>query len=161
VRKWSLDELREVALNPQAGDARRGELVFRDALCVRCHRFGRNGAAVGPDLTFVGGRFSRHDILDSILNPSKAVAENYRSVTVQTTDGQVVTGRLVAGGDFRSERIRLVPDSLRPDQVVELDKQSIEDHWPSDASPMPQGLLDTWARDDIADLLAYLTGRTK
>lgn len=161
VQKWSLGELRTIADDTLQGDGQRGESIFRDALCARCHRFGQRGPWIGPDLTFVAGRFSRNDILDSILNPSKAVAENYRAETIQTVDGKVITGRLVAGGDFRSEKIRLIPDSLRPDQVIELDKKSIESHQQSDQSPMPQGLLDTFTDKDIADLLAYLTGRKR
>lgn len=158
VQTWTIDELQDLSDDVVAGNAERGSLIFRDALCARCHRFGTQGRSVGPDLTVVAGRFSRRDILDSILNPSKAVAENYRSVTIQTTDGKVLTGRVVAAGDFRAENLRLITDSLRPDQVVEIDKKSIEVHHPSDRSPMPEGLLDTFTREEIADLLAYLTG---
>src|SRR5262249_52623311 len=147
--------------SPESGDSRRGKEVFAQALCARCHRFVTKGASVGPDLTFVAGRFSRQDILDSILNPSKAVAENYQAVTVLTTDGKVFSGRVVPGGDFRSEKLRLVPDLLHPDQIIELDKKSIEEHRPSDQSPMPRGLLDTFTREEISDLMAYLTGKAE
>lgn len=159
VQKWTLDDLISLAADANQGDKSRGEKIFREALCSRCHRFGNRGPYVGPDLTFVAGRFSRRDILDSIVNPSKSVAENYRSTTIQTIDGQVITGRVMPGGDFRSERIKLVPDSLHPDQVVEIEKKTIEVHEPSERSPMPQGLLDILTREEIADLLAYLTGR--
>ncbi len=159
VQKWMLETLTDVADHPNQGNVTRGEAIFRDALCARCHRFGQRGPSVGPDLTSVAGRFSRHDILDSIINPSKAIAENYRAETIQTADGKVVTGRLMPGGDFRSEKVRLIPDLLRPDQIIELDKQSIEDHRQSELSPMPQGLLDSFTKEEISDLLAYLTGR--
>ena len=157
VKKWSLDDLSAVIENSTTGDAQRGRQIFHTALCSRCHRFADQGRSVGPDLTQVAGRFSRHDILDSILNPSKAVAENYQGVTIQTTEGKVITGRLIPGGDFRSEKLRLSTDLLRPDQVLEVDKKLIEEHHPSAVSPMPQGLLDTLTQEEIRDLLAYLT----
>ena len=157
VKKWQLDDF--ASIDASGGDPRRGEAVFRDALCARCHRFGTGGPAIGPDLTFVAGRFSQRDILDSIFNPSKSVAENYRSITIETTEGRTVTGRLASGGDFRSEKIRLIPDLLRATSVVEVDKKLVESHRVSELSPMPQGLLDSFTERDITDLLAYLVGR--
>ncbi len=157
VKKWVLDDLTEVIENSAAGDAQRGRQIFQTALCARCHRFADQGRSVGPELTQVAGRFSRHDILDSILNPSKAIAENYQGVTIQTTEGKVITGRVIPGGDFRSEKLRISTDLLRPDQIVEVDKKLIEEHHPSAVSPMPQGLLDTLTFEEIRDLLAYLT----
>ncbi len=157
VQKWTLDELRELADHATGGDVQSGRKIFQTALCSRCHRFADQGRSVGPELTQVAGRFSRHDILDSILNPSKAIAENYQGVTIQTTEGKVITGRVIPGGDFRSEKLRISTDLLRPDQVVEIDKKLIEEHHPSLVSPMPQGLLDTLTKEEIRDLMAYLT----
>lgn len=154
VKKWTVDELNTLV---DAGDATRGKVVFREALCGRCHRFGASGPWIGPDLTQVAGRFSRRDLLESMINPSKSIAENYRQVIVETDQGKVVTGRPVGGGDFRSEIIRLIPDLMRPDQTVEVHKKSIESHRYSEVSPMPQGLLDSFSPDEIADLLAFLT----
>lgn len=158
VQKWTLDSLESIANRSDSGDPAHGKDVFQNALCARCHRFGPKGPAIGPELTHVAGRFSQRDILDSILNPSKSIAENYRGVTIHTVDGRIYTGRIVPGGDFRSETVRLTPDLLRPDQIVELDKKLIEDHEPSTHSPMPQGLLDSFSKEDISDLLAYLAG---
>jgi len=157
IKRWMVEDLDALVRKHESGDAVRGKAIFRDALCGRCHRFGSTGPWVGPDLTQVAGRFSRRDLLDSMINPSKSVAENYRQVIVETDEGKVVTGRPLAGGDFRSEVLRLIPDLLRPDQTIELNKKSIESHRFSEVSPMPQNLLDSFSQDEIADLLAYLT----
>ncbi|MBM4075675.1 MAG: c-type cytochrome, partial [Planctomycetes bacterium] len=157
IKKWKLDDLTSVVESAENGDAKSGSKLFRDALCTRCHRKGGRGPAIGPDLTFVSRRFSRKDILDSIINPSKSVAENYRNDTIETVDGRVLTGRPILGGDFRSETIRLATDPLQPEKIVEIDKKSIESHHQSDVSPMPQGLLDSFTADEIADILAFLT----
>ncbi len=158
VQKWTLDDLADVAADSAPhGDVRRGATIFREALCTRCHRVGATGPAVGPDLTYVGRRFTPRDILQSILLPSQVVAENYRNVEVVTTDGRVITGRPLMSGDYRAEKLRIATDPLRPSVVVVLDKKEIELHRLAPTSPMPTGLLDTFTREEIADLLAYLT----
>ena len=134
----------------------RGEIVFRDAQCARCHRVGARGPAVGPDLSFVGRRFSRRDILESILAPSQVVAEHYRNVQVITKDGRTILGRVLIEGDFRSETLRIAADPLRPAALVELNKRDVEEYRLSDVSPMPSGLLDGFQSSEILDLLAYL-----
>ena len=66
------------------GDVARGRIVVDKAQCIKCHKFGKDGEGVGPDLTTVAKRFKRGDILESILYPSKAISDQYRSVTITT-----------------------------------------------------------------------------
>lgn len=157
VQKWTLDDLADVAADTTPrGDPGRGAAIFREALCARCHRVGATGPAVGPDLTYVARRFSRGDILQAILVPSQVVAENYRNVEVVTADGRVIIGRPVMSGDYRAEKLRIAIDPLRPSVIVELDKKEIELHRLATTSPMPDGLLDRFTREEVRDLLAYL-----
>ena len=156
-KKWSPSDLALLHGNegPQ-GDAERGRVLFREALCARCHRVGLRGAAVGPDLTHVSRRFSRKDVLESVLTPSLSVAENYRLEMITTLSGQTHTGRIIPEGDYRSEKVRLSLDPLDVSQVVEIDKKEIDQHNSSPVSPMPSGLLDTLTLEEVRDLLAYL-----
>jgi putative heme-binding domain-containing protein len=157
VATWTLDDLRPLTEKQTiAGDSKRGASIFREALCSRCHRAGANGPAVGPDLTFVARRFSRADMLESIVEPSRSVAENYRNLSVATDSGRIYVGRVVSGGDFRGEKLRLNTDPLHPGQVAEIDKKDVVEQRLHDSSPMPQGLLDGFTREEIADLLAFL-----
>lgn len=157
VERWTLDSLEKASvLDQAAGDAARGAEIFTAALCSRCHRAGATGPAVGPDLTYVGRRFSRRDILESILTPSQVVAENYRNLEVVTTDGRVLTGRPVTSGDYRLPVLKLAVDPLRPGEIVEIPKEEVELHILAESSPMPNGLLDTFTAAEIADLLAFL-----
>ncbi|MDB5295595.1 MAG: hypothetical protein JWO31_1578, partial [Phycisphaerales bacterium] len=50
------------ALAKQAGDAKRGAALYRDAQgvnCVRCHQVADEGGEVGPPLTPIGEKLSR------------------------------------------------------------------------------------------------------
>jgi putative heme-binding domain-containing protein len=138
------------------GDPQRGANIFNDALCSRCHRAGARGPAVGPDLTSLAGRFSRRDMLLSILEPNRVVAENYRNVQIATHDGRQLVGRLAIEGDFRSENLRLATDPLQPSRTVEISKRNIHEYRETQTSPMPQGLLDSFSKQEILDLLAFL-----
>ncbi|MFM8729481.1 MAG: hypothetical protein ACKON9_30640, partial [Planctomycetaceae bacterium] len=144
VRRWRLETLLPLLQQqPAPADPALGARLFREALCVRCHRFGTVGQAVGPELTWVGRRFSRTDLLSSILEPSKVVAEPWRLTHITKVDGLTRTGRLLAEGDYRSELIRLNTDILRPGQFETIDKKQVETLQTVELSPMPQGLLDT------------------
>lgn len=157
VQKWTLDALAALHTSdgPQ-GDSERGRILFRDALCSRCHRVGIRGAAVGPDLTFVGRRFSRRDILESVLSPNLSVAEQYRQEAIETHSGQTHIGRIIPEGDYRKETLKLALDPLDASKVIEIDKKQIAEHKSVPTSPMPSGLLDTFTIEEIRDLLAFL-----
>ncbi len=158
IKQWSTQELVDIVSNSSyQANAARGADVFREALCNHCHRSGARGPAVGPDLTHVARRFSRQDLIASIVTPSQVVAENYRSVQVVTRDGQTITGRALVQGDYRSQMLQINTDPLRSSQVVELDKRQIEEFRESPVSPMPAGLLDGFTSNEILDLLEYLT----
>ncbi|QDV47638.1 Cytochrome c [Stieleria neptunia] len=160
VRKWALDEL-VAALDQLStpGDEKRGEALFHEVLCASCHRVAGRGGVLGPDLSSLAARFASRDILASIISPSDVIAEKYRSVQIVTTDGKIVSGQVITGGDYRSSNLQLATDPLDPGKVVEIPKQDIQLHRPSKVSPMPEGLLDTLTASEIADLLAFLTGQ--
>jgi putative heme-binding domain-containing protein len=157
IHKWSIDELADVASDTIVeGNRELGSRVFREALCARCHRVGREGTAAGPDLTFVGRRFSPRDLLESILTPSRSVAENFRTDAIVTQSGEIHVGRILIEGDYRSQKVRIQTDPLKTNSVVEIDKKEIEEHQQLDRSPMPDGLLNSFTRDEIRALVAYL-----
>lgn len=157
VKKWTVSESLDAiqALAAQA-DVKRGRSLFSAASCSKCHRVGRLGTSVGPDLTTASSRFSRKDLLESIVEPSKSIADNYRSLRIVTQDGKVYVGRPVLGGDYRSPTLRLAVDPQHPFQVTEIDKRTIEEQQVSAISFMPEGLLDTLSAEEIRDLVAFI-----
>ncbi|AMV19947.1 c-type cytochrome [Planctomyces sp. SH-PL14] len=154
VREWKLAELvDQVAPRAEQADIERGHTLYREALCVRCHRYGGEGKPIGPDLHAVSRRMSRRDLLETILVPSKVVDEKYRDTTFVLTTGKVVAGRIV-GGDDRS--LLVAPNATSPFDTVTIALDEIESRQPSPVSPMPVGLLNTLTEEEIRCLLAYL-----
>ncbi len=153
VKAWTTADLQP--LLPQVGKGRnfaRGKQMFTTALCIACHRYGDQGGAIGPDLTAVAARFKRQDILESITEPSKVVSEQYMDTAITTDDGRVLVGRIV---DETADKVVLRPKPLEPETVT-IAKAKIESRKLSKISPMPEVLLNTFSKDEILDLLAFL-----
>jgi putative membrane-bound dehydrogenase-like protein len=138
----------------QHGDPARGRLVFDKAQCIKCHKFGKEGEGIGPDLSTVSKRFKRADILESIIYPSKVISDQYRSTTIITKKGQPINGLAAPQGD----RITV----LQSDGTkITLRKDEIEQQFASLVSVMPERLLDPLNRQEIADLFAFLESEPK
>jgi putative heme-binding domain-containing protein len=157
--QWTMNELSPLLTDASHKPNReRGKAVFVEAQCNRCHRSGDGGMAIGPDLTHVANRFSKKDLLRSILEPSYVIAENYRNAHIITSDGRTILGRLLIEGDYRSETISLATDPFKLSGNLEISKSEIEEFRESAVSPMPSGLVDGFDPAEILDLLEYLQG---
>ncbi|QDU95356.1 DUF7133 domain-containing protein [Lignipirellula cremea] len=157
VKRWTSELLQPLLAEANGPrNFEQGKAMFAAASCIRCHRMGLTGHPIGPDLTSVARRFTRRDMLESILKPSAAIAENYQTVRVVTTDGKSYVGRVAPGGDYRAPELRLALDPQAPDKVVEILKSEIETFEVSPLSWMPERLLDTLTAEQILDLLAWL-----
>jgi putative heme-binding domain-containing protein len=153
VQKWTMDDLLPELDQVSSGRSfNRGRDAFARAQCLACHRFGAEGGSVGPDLTAVASRFSRKDLLESIVLSSKVISDQYNNTLFQKADGDVLVGRVVKED---AEKVYLRTDPL-DDKITEVRKKDIRASKPSPVSPMPDGLLDTLRKPEIWDLLAYL-----
>jgi putative heme-binding domain-containing protein len=153
VREWKTAELLPAVEQLAPGrNLEKGRQAFAAAQCAACHRFNEEGGSVGPDLTAVTSRFAPRDILESIMEPSKVVSEQYQNTTVFKKDGDDVTGRIV---EDTAEKLVIVTNPLTQDKV-EVRKADVRDQTPSRVSPMPEGLLNSFQKEEILDLLAYI-----
>jgi len=160
VRQWTMADLvpgLEAGL--EAGlkkprDLANGKRLYTLTTCAACHAFQGEGGLSGPDLSNVRGRYTPHDLLDNILNPSKVINPQYGQFTFLLHDGRQITGRLLTKqGDVQE----VGTDPTNPRAKVErLEDKDVESMEPSRLSAMPAGLLDTLTEDDILDLMAYL-----
>jgi putative heme-binding domain-containing protein len=157
VKKWTVKELTPlVEKGLTKRNFSRGRRLFAEALCFSCHRFANEGGAQGPDLTGAAGRFSVHDLLESIVEPSKTISDQYAASIITTRRGKVITGRIV---NLHGNAMMVNTDMLDPNGLVNVDRRQVESVKPSPVSMMPEGLLDTFKLDEVLDLTAYLLSR--
>jgi putative heme-binding domain-containing protein len=154
VRKWTVAELApDLEKGLKGRSHARGREMFAAAGCFPCHRVGVEGGAFGPDLTGVAGRFSARDLLESVVEPSKVISDQYQAIKIRKKDGSVVTGRIINMSDGN---LNVNVDMRDPDGNVGVKRADIEAIAPSETSLMPEALLDTLRKDEILDLMAYL-----
>ncbi|MDZ4286730.1 MAG: c-type cytochrome, partial [Prosthecobacter sp.] len=130
-----------------------GRKMFGAAACYACHRFGNAGGMTGPDLTGAGGRYSPHDLLDQIINPSKVINEQFAPIIVTKNNGEILAGVVV---NLSGDGVTINTDLTDPNQRVNVDRKEVKSIEPSPVSPMPPMLLAMLKRDEILDLLAYV-----
>ena len=138
---------RLLPLAKQRGDAARGKEVFTTN-CAVCHQFGKEGGAVGPDLSGIGSR-DRADILMEILDPNRSVEANFRLWTVTTKDGNSYAGRLEAETQTTVE----ILDMAAQKHVIQ--RKEIQTLEALSQSIMPIG-FEALPAEDLKSLLEYL-----
>ena len=84
------------------------------------------------------------------------MSDQYKASVVQTSDGKVITGRVVAE---TAEALTIVTDPEDATKFVQVRRSEIDEITPSSASLMPAGLLDQLNEQEVLDLLAYALSR--
>ena len=154
VKEWKLKELSEVAKTKLKNrNFERGRKMFAAGGCFACHRFANEGGMTGPDLTGAGGRYSAHDLLEQIINPSKEINEQFVPVVVKMKNGDLITGVVV---NMNGDRVTVNTDMFDPNQRVNINRLEVKSIEPSKVSPMPPGLLNLMREEEVMDLLAYI-----
>ena len=139
------------------GNAKRGEQIFFQssaAQCKNCHMVRGQGSSVGPDLSLIGKKYERATLLETILDPSKAIAPEFVTYVAETKSGQVFAGFLVE----QSEKQVVLKDSKG--ELVRIPANGIAELLKTEKSVMPELVLRDVTAQDAADLLAYLTSLT-
>ena len=154
---WQLDDLKGDVMHiaHRANNFAVGESLFKAAACIGCHKLNGQGNNVGPDLTKLPPEYSKVDVLDHILNPSKKIDKKYQSNVISLTSGKVLTGLIV---EETGDSLRLIDNPSAPEKITVVLKSDIEERTPSEVSIMPKGVLNKLTREEIFDLLAYVLG---
>lgn len=148
----STRELEAFALT-NAGDAKRGEKLYKAeerTKCAICHKVGGQGGDMGPDLSSIGGKFDRPHLIESLLQPSAQIVEGYRSSTVLTKDGQVLSG-IVKHQD--NGDVKLIDANAKESLLIQSEIETIAGQA---KSIMPAGLDESLSMEEFSDLIAYL-----
>jgi quinoprotein glucose dehydrogenase len=134
------------------GNAGRGALIFREkteVYCLRCHKVRGNGGEVGPDLTGIGSKKDRQYLLESLVTPTKDIAEGFETRVLALEDGRIVAGILKSDN---GETLTLVTPEA---QTIEVPKAAIEEETRGD-SAMPRDLIEKMTRSELRDLIEFL-----
>lgn len=153
-KNWTMADVEPLVKNKLTGrNFANGKAMYQATQCAICHRFGAEGGAVGPDLTSVGTKFSPRDLLESIIEPSKVISDQYATSSFITKDGLMVIGKLM-GEENGSLLIATSP--LDPTLTTLVKKDDVTSTSPMKVSVMPPGLLNPLNQDELLDLIAYM-----
>jgi putative heme-binding domain-containing protein len=152
VRTWTLADLAPHLAELPSRSPTRGRAILEAASCLSCHRVAGEGGSTGPELENVAVRYSAKELLAHILEPSASILEGYEAELFVLTSGRAVSGRVMA----EEPGLLLVRDDPYREDLLELPLADIEERRPATLSTMPEGLLSTFERDEILDLLAYM-----
>jgi len=176
----------------EGGNSNAGRRVFFDKVetsCVRCHVLdGKGGGEVGPDLSGIGARVPRQQILEAIALPSRAIADGYETVMITTTDGIDYTGRVIRQDETEyvleiptadaesidedpfAEKAHSIVDVIAEDSgtgIVPENEIYVRVSLPKKAvaevqgglSSMPEDLVERLTLIELRDLVEFLVGR--
>ena len=153
VKNWKMADLEPalIELN-EVRSLAVGERAYEKAGCAQCHRFEGRGGSVGPDLSGLAKRMNPLALLESILDPSRTIAEAYMTEQFSMSDGAVHLGQVQKETDT-VVRLRSLSATSAP---VTIPKALIESRKKLNLSNMPSGMVNTLTKKQILDLMAYL-----
>jgi putative heme-binding domain-containing protein len=133
------------------GDAAQGRLVHQ-VQCAPCHRLEGQGYALGPDLESVRSQ-PKEKLLVAIVDPNREVQPAYLASTVEATDDEFYTGLIVAdtAAGITIRQAGGVETQIPRGKTREVRAEG--------RSIMPEGFETTLSAQQLADLLAALTGQ--
>ncbi len=135
------------------GSGQRGESVYRRATlaCLNCHAIGGAGGVVGPDLVSIGASAPVDYLIESLFEPSKKVKEGYHLTTLLLKDGTLLTGMVVQ----KTDKDVIIRDATGNETTVPA--KSVKSQTIVPTSLMPPGLTASLRRDEMVDLLRFLS----
>lgn len=154
VKEWTVDDfLADVEAGLTGRNYDNGRKMFQVTACFKCHRFAGDGGIVGPELTAVARRYNARTMLESIIEPSKVISDQYEANIFVLDSGKQVAGRVV---NLNADRIMVCENMLEPGNLTQVAREEIEETLVSKVSMMPAGLINTLTKEEVLDLIAYL-----
>lgn len=134
------------------GDSARGARVFGSAkyACLSCHKVGKQGGQVGPELSVVANCIKPHEIIEAVLWPSRQIKDEYRAWSVVTAAGRVLQGYKV-----KDTPAEVVLREASTAKEVKLNRDEI-DEIKEVGSLMPVGIAEAMSADERRDLVKFL-----
>ena len=152
MNRRSDERARETALKDLAetrGRIKQG-VVVSNRVCAPCHKIGGVGGEMGPDLSNVGARLGRIELIRSILYPNEKIDPKFAVVNITTKKGEALSG-FIAAEDDRTITMRVgtgEPKVVAKGDIAKRDTVSV--------SSMPEDLARTIPPQEFMDLIEYL-----
>ena len=149
VDSVGLEKAAELALQGK-GDAKLGAEVFNRQGCVNCHTVSAEEVPKGPFLGGIATRYSRPELVESILKPSAKISQGFETQWFRAADNQVYEGFVTreSGDEIELRNIAAEPTVLRKSDIKARGKR--------DLSVMPEGLAGNLTPQELANLVAYM-----
>ncbi len=129
------------------GDAKRGQAAV--VVCYTCHQIGSQGIDFGPNLTAFGQTQTRETIIRSIVDPSAEISHGYEGSHLETKDGVIIDGMVLANGD------PVIIKSMAG-QVQTVPKKRVKSVKKMERSLMFSADMLGLSAETLADIAAYL-----
>lgn len=129
-------------------DPLRGRELFAKN-CAQCHKIGDVGVDVAPDISDSRVK-TQEQLLVDILDPNRAVDNNYFSYTLIESSGKVSTGII------SSETSSSVTLKLPEGKTITIPRSEIEELKPNGTSLMPVGFEQQLTVAQLADVISFV-----
>jgi putative heme-binding domain-containing protein len=149
VASMPYDEL-VTRLAAMTGDVTVGRTLFEQRGCGACHTTAASEPIKGPPLEGIFTRYSRAEVVESILRPDARIAQGFATNWFLTADKRQISGFVVREGqdDVVIRDLAGAETTLR--------KSEVADRGVHEGSTMPPGLVDTLTLEELASMLAFL-----
>jgi putative heme-binding domain-containing protein len=152
VQKNKVPTIKE--LNALTGNAEKGKAVFKNN-CFVCHQVNKEGYDFGPNLSEIGTKLPKEALLEAIVQPSAGISFGFESWQLNMKDGSVLTGIIAS-------KTETDIDLKYPAGIKQRIKTSnVKSKKELAESMMPSGLHETMSKQELADLLTYLSALKK
>jgi putative heme-binding domain-containing protein len=132
-----------------SGNSAVGARLFESVGCVKCHTVSSKEQPKGPFLGDITARYSKEEIIESIVRPSAKIAQGFENVFIETKDGETRDGFIVreSGNEVEIRNIN---------GAMVIPKADISGRGTRKVSIMPEGLVNALTPEDLASVIAYL-----
>jgi putative heme-binding domain-containing protein len=132
------------------GDAARGKNVFEGrGDCTMCHRVGRHGSLIGPDLSDIGSLRRVVQLEHALIDAAHEPSPEYRTVRIVAKDGTEYKGRLLNIDTFT---IQMLDSS---EELRSFSKTDLREYAVNAKAGMPS-YKDKLSRQELADVVSYM-----
>jgi len=159
IREWTVADLAgDLDQLANGRDLANGKAMFEAASCNACHDASAAGGRIGPDLAGVAERFQPAAMLTEMLEPSTVINKDYKAWEIHIETDDIFAENTLHGliTEQTPDTLRVVTNPLQDTEGTTIARTQITEMKPAPLSTMPTGLLNSFTKEEILDLIAYL-----